>query len=108
MDGEIRIESENNPQCLPKTTPILKSTENKDEETVPSASKKKKKGVSNPQWLFDSQLGSFLREYEPNSTKVLCIACNEPFSIHYGGKNNIDRHIKLKRHINNIKSFNIQ
>ena len=42
-----------------------------------------------------------------NSTKVLCIARNESFSIHYGRKNDIDRHAKLKKHINNMKSFNI-
>ena len=77
-------------------------------ETVLSASKKKKKkDVFNPQWLLHSQLGSFLREYKLNSTNVLCIACNEPFSMHYGGKNDIDRHTKLKKHINNMKSFNI-
>ncbi|CAF3712554.1 unnamed protein product [Rotaria socialis] len=35
------------------------------------------------------------------------MACNEPFSIYYGGKNDIDRHIKEKEHINNMKSFSI-
>ncbi|CAF3419124.1 unnamed protein product [Rotaria sp. Silwood2] len=110
MESEIIIENENNHESLITTTPIRKSNENKNVEAVavPSAcEKKKKKGVFNPQWLLDSHLGSFLREYKPDSTKVLCIACNESFSIHYGGKNDIDRHIKLKKHINNMKSFSI-
>ena len=107
MDGEIIIENENNHESLITTT-VLKSNENINVEVVPSAcEKKKKKGVFNPQWLLDSHVSSFLREYKLDSTKVLCIACNETFSIHYGGKNDIDRHIKLKRHINNMKSFNI-
>ncbi|CAF4512949.1 unnamed protein product [Rotaria sp. Silwood2] len=108
MDSEIIIESENNHESSITTTPILKSNENKNVEVAPSVcEKKKKKGVFNPQWLLDSHLSSFLREYKLDSTKVLCIACNEPFSIHYGGKNDIDRHIKRKGHINNMKSFSI-
>ncbi|CAM4811331.1 unnamed protein product [Rotaria magnacalcarata] len=105
MDVEIIIENDHESLI---TTTILKSKENKNVEVVPSAcEKKRKKGVFNPQWLLDSQVSSFLREYKLDSTKILCIACNETFSIHYGGKNDIDRHIKLKRHINNMKSFNI-
>ncbi|CAF1470842.1 unnamed protein product [Rotaria magnacalcarata] len=104
---DVKIIIENDHESLITTT-ILKSKENKNVEVVPSAcEKKKKKGVFNPQWLRDSQVNSFLREYKLDSTKILCIACNETFSIHYGGKNDIDRHIKLKRHINNMKSFNI-
>ncbi|CAF2107474.1 unnamed protein product [Rotaria magnacalcarata] len=105
MDVEIIIENDHESLI---TTTILKSKENKNVEVVPSAcEKKRKKGVFNPQWLLDSQVSSFLREYKLDSTKILCIACNETFSIHYGGKNDIGRHIKLKRHINNMKSFNI-
>ncbi|CAM4985979.1 unnamed protein product [Rotaria socialis] len=113
MDSEIIIEDDNDDndnnheESIP-TTPVLKSNENKNVKAASNTcEKKKKKGVLNLQWLLDSQLGSFLREYKPDSTKALCIACNEKFSIHYGGKNDIDRHIKLKRHIHNMKSFSI-
>ncbi|CAF4653234.1 unnamed protein product [Rotaria socialis] len=113
MDSEIIIEDDNDDndnnheESIP-TTPVLKSNENKNVKAASNTcEKKKKKGVFNLQWLLDSQLGSFLREYKPDSTKALCIACNEKFSIHYGGKNDIDRHIKLKRHIHNMKSFSI-
>ena len=40
------IQSENNPERLIKTTPILKSIENQDVKTVPGTGKKKKKRVS--------------------------------------------------------------
>ena len=101
------IESENNLERLTKTTPILKSIENEDMETVRSASeKKKKRALLIHNGYLITNLDHFC-EYKPDSTKVLCIACNEPFSMHYGGKRDIDRHIKLKRRINNMKSFNI-
>ncbi|CAF1104505.1 unnamed protein product [Rotaria sp. Silwood1] len=61
----------------------------------------------NSQWQVNPQSTSFLRHYKPDSAKVLCIASNEHFSVYDGGKNDIDRHIKLKRHNNNIKSFGI-
>ena len=61
----------------------------------------------NSQWLLNPQFASFLREYKPDSAKVLYISSNEHFSVCDGGKNDIDRHIKLKRHNNNIKSFGI-
>ena len=69
--------------------------------------KKRKTGVSNPQWLLYAKFRSFLQEYKPDPTEVLCIACNEQFSIHHGGKNDIERHIQLKNHINNMKSFSV-
>ena len=87
MDSEVMIESENNPELLTKTTPILKSIENKDvENRTKCQQKEEKKGVFNRQWLLDPQLGSFLQEYKLDSTEALSIACNEPFLIHYGGK----------------------
>ena len=107
-DSEMMIESENNPERLTKVTPILKSVENKDVESVTSSIKKEKaKDILNPQWLLDSQCRSFSLEYRPDSNKVLCVACNEPFSIRYGEENDIDRHTKLKRHIDNMKSLSI-
>lgn len=77
------------------------------EVTADNFGKKKKKAVFNPQWLLDTNFASFLREYKPDHTKVLCIACNEQISIHHGGKNDIDRHTKSQKHVNKMKSFNI-
>ncbi|CAF1253408.1 unnamed protein product, partial [Rotaria sordida] len=88
-------------------SPILKSNENKNIEAVLGAYQKIKKGMFNSQWLLNPQFASFLRQYKPDSAKVLCIASNEHFSVCDGGKNDIHRHIKLKRHNNNIKSFGI-
>ncbi|CAF1529795.1 unnamed protein product, partial [Rotaria sordida] len=108
MDTEIIIEDENSQENLIATTSILQSIENKTMEATTDANeKKKKKGVFNPQWLLDAKFGSFLREYKQDPTKAVCIACNEQFSIYHGGKNDIDRHTKSKKHINSMKSFNV-
>ncbi|CAF1373952.1 unnamed protein product [Adineta ricciae] len=64
--------------------------------TSDSPGKKEKKGVFNQQWLNDAQFKLFLREYKPDRMKAHCIVCNEQFSIHHGGKNDVDRHMKLK------------
>ncbi|CAF4928518.1 unnamed protein product [Rotaria sp. Silwood1] len=85
MDTEIIIDDENNQENLITTTSILQSVENKTMEATIDASEKTKK----------------------DPTKVVCIACNEQFSIHHGGKNDIDQHTKSKKHINSMKSFSV-
>ncbi|CAF4070121.1 unnamed protein product, partial [Rotaria sp. Silwood1] len=100
MDTEIIIEDENNHENLTTTAPMLQSVQDKTMNAAKDTDgKKRNKGVFNPQWLLDVKFRSFLREYKPDPTKVVCIACNEQFSIHYGGKKDIDRHAKLKKHI---------
>ncbi|CAF4306331.1 unnamed protein product, partial [Rotaria sordida] len=93
---EITNEDETDRENLITASPILKSNENKNVEAILGSYQKRKKGMFNPQWLLSPQFASFLREYKPDSAKVLCIASNEHFSVQDGGKNNIDRHIKLK------------
>lgn len=95
-DIEITNEDETDRENLITASPILKSNENKNVEAILGSYQKRKKGMFNPQWLLSPQFASFLREYKPDSAKVLCIASNEHFSVQDGGKNNIDRHIKLK------------
>jgi hypothetical protein len=110
MGTEIIIEDENNDENLTTTTSILRSVGNNAVEHTSDTDvleKKKRKGVFNPQWLLDAKFRSFLQEYKPDPSKALCIACNEQFSIHHSGKNDIDRHTQLKKHINSMKSFSI-
>jgi len=95
-DIEITNEDETDRENLITASPILKPNENKNVEAILGSYQKRKKGMFNPQWLLSPQFASFLREYKPDSAKVLCIASNEHFSVQDGGKNNIDRHIKLK------------
>jgi len=95
-DIEITNADETDRENLITASPILKSNENKNVEAILGSYQKRKKGMFNPQWLLSPQFASFLREYKPDSAKVLCIASNEHFSVQDGGKNNIDRHIKLK------------
>ncbi|CAF3398349.1 unnamed protein product [Rotaria sp. Silwood1] len=106
LDIEI-ANDETDREHLITTSPILKSNENKNIEDILGAYQKIKKGMFNSQWLLNSQFASFLQQYKPDSAKVLCIASNKHFSVCDGRKNDIDRHIKLKRYNNNIKSFGI-
>ncbi|CAF3864658.1 unnamed protein product [Rotaria sp. Silwood1] len=108
MDTEIIIEDENNHENLTTTAPMLQSVQDKTMDAAKDTDgKKRKKGVFNPQLLLDVKFRSFLREYKPDPTEVVCIACNEQFSIHHGGKNDIDRHAKLKKQITSMKSSSI-
>ncbi|CAF5094650.1 unnamed protein product, partial [Rotaria sp. Silwood1] len=103
MDTEIIIADENNHENLTTTAPMLQSVQDKTMNAAKDTDgKKRNKGVFNSQWLLDVKFRSFLREYKPDPTKVVCIACNEQFSIHHGGKSDIDRHAKLKKHITSI------
>jgi hypothetical protein len=38
---------------------------------------------------------------------VTCIACNNQFSVHYGGKNDVLQHSKSKQHLINILTFSL-
>ncbi len=78
MDIEIISEDENNHENVIIATQVLQSVENNAVEvTTDAIEKKKKKGVFNPQWLLDAKFSSFLREYKPDPTKAVCIACND-------------------------------
>ena len=45
--------------------------------------KEKKKGVFRSEWLSEFK---FLKEYKSDKSQVTCMACNDQFSVHYGGK----------------------
>ena len=110
MDVEILIdiESQNNSKDTTTTTVlILKSIENKRAKSLENSIDKKKKGVFHCQWILDERFAPFLRECKSDSTKSMCIACNDKFSIHHGGKNDIERHMKSKKHVKAMRSFSI-
>ena len=62
----------------------------------------KKKGVFRSEWLNEF---SFLKEYKQDKTRVTCMACNNQFSVHYGGKNDVLQHSKSKQHLMNSDRF---
>ncbi|CAF1405669.1 unnamed protein product [Adineta ricciae] len=111
MDIEIVIDSkdEDNSQNVATTMPLPLSstTERKRGKSMEVLGEKKKKGVFNRQWIVDTKFTSFLRECNSDSTKAICIACNDQFSIHHGGKNDIERHMKLQKHVHAMRSFRI-
>ena len=110
MDVEILIDIEtqnNSGNTITSMVSISKSIENKRAKSPENSIDKKKKGVFNSQWTLDVKFAPFLRECKSDSTKAACIACNDQFSIHHGGKNDIERHMKLKKHVNAMRSFSI-
>ena len=108
MDCQITLLGENtddNP--IERLSPIGSKENDMPKTKLDGTGKKRRKGVFNTQWLVDAAFRPFLREYKSDSTKALCIACNEQFSVHNGGKNDIDRHMNSKKHINSMKVFNV-
>lgn len=107
MDNDIYIEEES-VSLTTGTAAAYESESKKPTETKTlNAEKKRKKGVFNPQWKNDSKYASFLKECRSDCTKAMCIACNEQFSVHFGGKNDVDRHAKSKKHVTVMRSFTI-
>jgi hypothetical protein len=66
--------------------------------------KEKKKGVFRSEWLSEFK---FLKEYKSDKSQVTCMACNDQFSVHYGGKSDVVQHSKSKQHIKNMLAFSI-
>jgi hypothetical protein len=63
--------------------------------------------VFNREWLNISEYQVFLKEYKFDSSQATCVVCNQPFSIHYRGKADIDNHMKIQKHQKNMKSYNV-
>ncbi len=62
----------------------------------------KKKGIFRSEWLQEFK---FLKEYKPDKSQATCIACNNQFSVHCGGKNDVVQHTKTKQHAKNILTY---
>ncbi|CAF3372842.1 unnamed protein product [Rotaria sp. Silwood2] len=47
------------------------------------------------------------KQYKPDKTRVTCMACNNQFSVHYGGKSDVLQHSKNKQHLKNMLTFSL-
>ncbi|CAF1176988.1 unnamed protein product [Didymodactylos carnosus] len=55
--------------------------------------KKKTKGTFHKSWLLNIDYSSWLEEVKHDVTIARCKACLETFSIHNGGKTDVNKHV---------------
>ena len=67
--------------------------------------KKKAKGTFHKSWLLNIDYSSWLEEVKHDVTIARCKACLKTFSIHNGGKTDVNKHMSSKLHSTNMKSF---
>ncbi|CAF1463507.1 unnamed protein product [Rotaria sp. Silwood1] len=94
-DVEILERNELSPIAQVTSPEVDKKSKDKQE---------KRKGVFRSEWLTEF---NFLKEYKPDKSQAICMACNSQFSVYHGGKNDAVQHSKSKQHKKNMLTFSI-
>ena len=67
--------------------------------------RKKTKGTFHRSWLLSIDYSSWLKEVKHDVTISRFKTCLKTFSIHNGGKTDVNKHMSSKLHSTNMKSF---
>ncbi|CAF4624358.1 unnamed protein product, partial [Rotaria sp. Silwood2] len=99
LDSEADNHNDQQPEKEIKTLTASKVVSKNNDK------KKKTKGTFHKIWLLNINYSSWLEEVKHDVTIARCKACLKTFSIHNGGKTDVNKHMSSKLHSTSMKSF---